>query len=33
MPPSRRRATLSAVNKELNQIEADLMTYLVGTPV
>ncbi len=32
MPPGRRRMTLSAVNRELNQIEADLMTYLVGTP-
>ncbi len=31
MPPARRRATLGAVNKELDQIEADLMTYLVGT--
>ena len=30
MPASRRRGTLAAVNKELNQIEADLMTYLVG---
>lgn len=30
MPASRRRGTLVAVNKELNQIEADLMTYLVG---
>ena len=33
MPPARRRGTLAAVNKELNQIEADLMTYLVGSPV
>ena len=33
MPAVRRRATLSAVGKELNRIEADLMTYLVGTPV
>jgi len=31
MPAPRRRATLLAINKELNQIEADLMTYLVGT--
>ena len=31
MPPARRRATLGAINKELDQIEADLMTYLVGT--
>jgi hypothetical protein len=31
MPPARRRGTLSAVGKELNQIEADLMTYLVGS--
>ncbi|SDO52953.1 hypothetical protein SAMN04515671_1233 [Nakamurella panacisegetis] len=30
MPPARRRGTLAAVSKELNQIEADLMTYLVG---
>ncbi|MET3808011.1 hypothetical protein ABIB25_005038 [Nakamurella sp. UYEF19] len=33
MPAARRRGTLSAVGKELNQIESDLMTYLVGTPV
>lgn len=32
MPAARRRGTLSAVNKELNQIESDLMTYLVGSP-
>lgn len=31
MPAPRRRATLSAIKKELDQIEADLMTYLVGT--
>jgi hypothetical protein len=31
MPAARRRGTLSAVGKELNQIEADLMTYLVGS--
>ncbi len=31
MPTGRRRATLQAVGKELNQIEADLMTHLVGT--
>lgn len=30
MPPARRRGTLAAVGRELNQIEADLMTYLVG---
>ena len=30
MPASHRRGTLAAVGKELNQIEADLMTYLVG---
>ena len=30
MPTSRRRSTLGAVGKELNQIEADLMTFLVG---
>ncbi len=29
MPASRRRSTLAAVAKELNQIEADLMTFLV----
>ncbi len=33
MPAGRRRGTLSAVGRELNQIEADLMTYLVGSPV
>lgn len=33
MPASRRRSTLNAVSKELNQIEADLMTFLVGRPV
>lgn len=33
MPAGRRRGTLSAVGKELNQIESDLMTYLVGSPV
>ena len=32
MPASHRRGTLSAVNKELDQIESDLMTYLVGSP-
>lgn len=31
MPAPRRRGTLSAVGVELNQIEADLMTYLVGS--
>lgn len=31
MPAPRRRGTLAAVGKELNQIEADLMTYLVGS--
>jgi hypothetical protein len=31
MPAARRRGTLAAVGKELNQIEADLMTYLVGS--
>lgn len=31
MPPARRRGTLGAVGKELDQIEADLMTYLVGS--
>jgi hypothetical protein len=31
MPPARRRGTLTAIGRELNQIEADLMTYLVGT--
>lgn len=30
MPPGRRRATVSAVSHELNQIDADLMTFLVG---
>ncbi|MTD15686.1 hypothetical protein GIS00_17265 [Nakamurella sp. YIM 132087] len=30
MPPGRRRATLHAVGKELGQIEADLMTFLVA---
>jgi hypothetical protein len=30
MPPARRRGTLTAINRELDQIEADLMTYLVG---
>ncbi|WP_353649025.1 DUF6474 family protein [Nakamurella sp. A5-74] len=29
MPAGRRRVTLSAVNKELDQIDADLMTFLV----
>ena len=29
MPASRRRSTLAAVARELNQIEADLMTFLV----
>lgn len=33
MPPSRRRATLKAISRELNQVDADLMTYLVGTYV
>ena len=33
MPSARRRSTLNAVAKELNQIEADLMTFLVGRPV
>ncbi len=32
MPASRRRSTLDAVRRELNQIEADLMTFLVGRP-
>ena len=31
MPSARRRGTLAALNRELNQIEADLMTYLVGS--
>ena len=30
MPPARRRGTLTAIGRELNQIEADLMTYLVS---
>ncbi len=30
MPPARRRGTLAAIGRELDQIEADLMTYLVG---
>lgn len=30
MPAGRRRVTLSAVNKELDQIDADLMTFLVS---
>ncbi|WP_029137958.1 DUF6474 family protein [Nakamurella lactea] len=30
MPSGRRRATISAVNRELDQIDADLMTFLVG---
>lgn len=30
MPASRRRATVGAVNRELDQIDADLMTFLVG---
>ena len=30
MPPARRRGTLVAVGRELNQIEADLMSHLVG---
>ncbi len=29
MPAGRRRATIAAVNRELNQIDADLMTFLV----
>ena len=32
MPPGRRRATLGAVDRDLAQIEADLMTFLVGSP-
>lgn len=31
MPPARRRSTLVAIGQELNRIEADLMTYLVGS--
>lgn len=30
MPPGRRRATLTAVSHELDQIDSDLMTFLVG---
>lgn len=30
MPPGRRRATVVAVSRELDQIDADLMTFLVG---
>jgi hypothetical protein len=30
MPPGRRRATLHALARDLGQIEADLMTFLVG---
>jgi membrane protein involved in colicin uptake len=30
MPAGRRRGTVSAVNRELDQIDADLMTFLVG---
>jgi hypothetical protein len=30
MPSSRRRSTLHAVSRDLGQIEADLMTFLVG---
>jgi hypothetical protein len=33
MPPAGRRKVLRAVSKELDQISADLMTYLVGAPV
>jgi hypothetical protein len=32
MPSARRRSTLAAVSRELNQIEADLMTFLVSNP-
>jgi len=31
MPTQRRRGTLTAVSKELNRIEADLVAYLVGS--
>jgi hypothetical protein len=31
MPASRRRATLHAIARDLDRIEADLMTYLVPT--
>lgn len=30
MPSGRRRATLGAIGKDLNQIDADLLTFLVG---
>ena len=30
MPPARRRGTLAAIGRELNQIDADLMTFLVS---
>ena len=30
MPAGRRRSTINAVNRELNSIDADLMTFLVG---
>ena len=30
MPTGRRRATLSAIRRDLNQIDTDLMTFLVG---
>ncbi len=30
MPAGRRRDSIAAVNRELNQIDADLMTFLVG---
>ncbi|RIJ77876.1 hypothetical protein D1871_05055 [Nakamurella silvestris] len=33
MPTSRRRATLRAIGNDLDQIDRDLMTYLVGTRI
>ena len=33
MPGGERRSVLKAVNRELDQISADLMTHLIGVPL
>jgi hypothetical protein len=33
MPAGERRSVLRAVNRELDQISADLMTHLIGAPM
>jgi hypothetical protein len=33
MPGGERRSVLHAVNRELDQVSADLMTHLIGTPL